>query len=106
MIQFLDSPHFNKGSNAKELKRLYQFILKAAPEFPEDLLQKRNADLQIFQDPNVVSGKLEKLMADLNKLLRIYVLTKDNLRNIKQNSNKLTGQFGWENEVWLIERTK
>ncbi|MEQ1625220.1 MAG: hypothetical protein ABL870_11045 [Sediminibacterium sp.] len=72
---FLDSPLHNKGGNSKDLIQLYQVILNAAPEFTDNLLDKGKVYFEIFSDPKIVPGKLEKLMADLNKLLRVYCLT-------------------------------
>lgn len=98
MVLFLASPLFNKGSNAQELSHLYQIILDAAPAFSEDLLEKERVYAQIFLDQKMVSGKLEKLMADLNKLLRAYALTQRYFSEYREEDQ----QVDWAK--WLRER--
>lgn len=98
MTQFLDSPLFNRGGTALELKKLYQIIQDTAPEFKPNLLNKAQVYDQVFSGQNFVPGKIEKLMAELNKLLRVYVLTKRYLfedREVQQ-------QVDWA--AWLKER--
>ncbi|MBK6995035.1 MAG: hypothetical protein IPH31_08925 [Lewinellaceae bacterium] len=98
MSRLLGAPQFNRSGNAKELVRLYQIILDAAPEFPEPLLQKHEVYFQIFADQALVPGKLEKLMAELNKLLRSYALAKKYLAD----NNEVQQQIDWA--AWLRER--
>lgn len=76
MALLLSSPQFNSGSNAKELEQLYHIILDAEPDFSDNLLNKEKAYFQIFSGDKRVPGKLEKIMADLNKLLRTMLLSK------------------------------
>jgi len=98
MARLLDAPPINRTGNAKELLKLYQIILDAAPEFSESLLQKQEVYFQIFSEPSMVQGKLEKLMAELNKLLRSYALAKKYL----SENNELQQQIDWAS--WLRER--
>ncbi len=98
MILFLTSPLYNKGGNSKELALLYQIILDAAPDFSDILLDKGKVYFQIFPDQKMVPGKLEKLMADLNKLLRVYSLTQRYLLENKEEDQ----QVDWAK--WLRER--
>ncbi|MCW5921369.1 MAG: hypothetical protein KIS77_03430 [Saprospiraceae bacterium] len=98
VVLFLASPYFNKGGNVPELARLYQVILDAAPDFSEELLTKEKVYHQVFSDPNIIPGKLEKLMAALNKLLRVYAL---NSRYFSE-SNEIRQQVDWA--AWLRER--
>ncbi len=94
----LESPNFNKGANAKELKHLYQIIFDAAPKFPDTLLNKEFVYFQVFSDATVVPGKLEKLMAELNKMIRLYALT----QNYLLESNERQQQIDWA--AWLRNR--
>lgn len=95
---FLSSPIFNTGNNAKDLEKLYQIILEAAPAFSEDALTKETVYTKVFPGHKIVSGRLEKLMADLNKLLRAFLLTKRYLLE----SNDLQQQLDWL--AWLREQ--
>jgi len=98
MARLLSASQFNRAGNAKELLQLYQIILHAAPEFSESLLQKHEVYFQIFAEPTMVQGKLEKLMAELNKLLRSYALVKKYL----SENNEVQQQIDWAS--WLRER--
>jgi len=98
MAFFLDSPLYNKGGNSKELVRLYQVILNASPEFSDNLLDKGKVYFDVFPDQKMVPGKLEKLMADLNKLLRVYCLTQQYFSESKEDVQ----QVDWAR--WLRER--
>ncbi len=98
MALFLASPHFNKGGNAKDLATLYRIICAAAPGFPDDLLDKDHIYRAVFPGQAVVQGKLEKLMADLNRLLRAYALT----QRYFSESNEEHQQIDWA--AWLRER--
>lgn len=74
MAVFLASPFFNRGKNAQEITRLFQIILKEAPNFSETELTKERVSALVFEKSNLEPGKLEKLVADLNKLLRRFAL--------------------------------
>jgi len=105
MALLLASPVFNRAGNAKELAKLYQIILNAAPDFSEDLLSKEKVYLQIFPDKQVVHRKLDKLMTDLNKVLRVYALIKRYL----SDSNEEQQQIDWASclrEFGLADRSK
>jgi len=98
MALFLTSTHFNGGGNTNELIKLYKIILDAAPEFSDDLLSKERVYFKIFSERSMVSGKLEKLMTDLNKHLRNYALIE---RYLSEN-NEVDQQINWA--TWLRER--
>lgn len=98
MALFLASPYFNKGSNAEELKHLYQIIIEAAPEVSDFILNKEKVYFKIFSAQKIVPGKLEKLMTDLNKLLRNFLLT----QRYFSEDNQAEQQIEWA--VWLRER--
>ncbi|MDX1911400.1 MAG: hypothetical protein SFV22_07935 [Saprospiraceae bacterium] len=97
MTLFLDSPFFVRGANVGELKKLYQVILKAAPDFREAQLGKETVYAQVFENQPFVSGKLEKRMVELNKLLRIFILTK----RYWTEENETLRQLDWT--AWLRE---
>ncbi|MFN0213916.1 MAG: hypothetical protein ACKVT2_06635 [Saprospiraceae bacterium] len=94
---FLQGPYENRGGNSQELLRLYQIILAAAPEFSEDSLKKEDVYEQLFPNQIVVAGKLEKLMADLNKIVRKFALA----QNYFAESNEKRLQVDWA--TWLRE---
>ncbi len=98
MALLLSAPQLNISGNAKELVRLFQIILDTAPEFSEHLLHKYEVYFQIFSEPSMVQGKLEKLMAELNKLLRSYALAK---KYFLEN-NQLQQHIDWS--IWLRAR--
>lgn len=98
MTHFLASPLFNTGGNAEELIRLYQSILDTAPDFSGESLRKEIVYSKVFKESTAIQGKLEKLMADLNKLLRNYSLMKRRLSEI----NEVQHQVEWA--AWLRER--
>ena len=93
----LASPIFNRGGNAKELAKLYQLIIETAPNFSEELLRKETIYFQVFSDNSIVPRKLDKLIADLNKVLRTYYLTK----RYFSEQNEMQQQLDWA--IWLRE---
>ncbi len=105
MLLFMDSLHFNQGTNAAELKRLCEVILATAPDFEESRLDKRIVYPQIFPDEKVVLGKLEKTMADLNKLLRIYAVTQQYL-SPEREEGQMLDWAKWLRERGLGERAR
>ena len=98
IARLLSTPQFNRSGNAKELVKLYQIILDTSPEFSAHLLHKHDVYLQIFSEVSLVHGKLEKLMAELNKMLRSYALAKKYL----SENNEVQQQIDWAS--WLRER--
>lgn len=105
MVLYLASPLFNRGGNAPELIKLYQIILEAAPEFPTNLIQKDMVYGRMFPSQGVVQGKLEKLMADLNKLLRNYLLTSRYFSENKEDEQQINWA-AWLRERGLAERSR
>lgn len=76
---FLASPYFNRGKHARAIAQLYQIVLAAAPGFSETLLNKERVTALVCPDPGDTPGRLEKLIADLNKLLRTFAITQQYL---------------------------
>ena len=97
-IQFLTSSQTNRSGSVKEMVSLFQIILEAGPQFSGTSLNKDIIYFKIFSNQNIVSGKLEKLMADLNKALREYALVK----RYFSEKNEEQQQIDWA--AWLRER--
>jgi len=98
IVVFLASSFNTRSGNALELKRLYQIVLDAAPDFLETQISKETVYPQVFAGQNMVPGKLEKLMAELNKLLRNYILSK----RYFNERNEVAQQLDWA--AWLREK--
>lgn len=101
----LDSPMFNKGGNAKEMAKLYNVIMETAPQFPEEALQKDSIYFKVFADKSEVPRKLDKLMSDLNKTLRLYLLTKTYLAE-KNDAQQQLDWAAWLRENGIEEKSK
>ncbi|MBN8680147.1 MAG: hypothetical protein J0M29_18125 [Chitinophagales bacterium] len=88
---------FSSGSskNSKELNLLFDAIQSTSPNFSEEQLKKELVYSKVFQNQNHIHGKLEKLMVELTKILRNYLLFK---RYITDN-NERTLQLDWI--AWL-----
>ena len=95
MASFLLSDHYNRGKNAQEIVRLYKTIVETAPDFSEELLNKDRVCVQVFSEPDVIPGRLEKVISDLNKLLRTFALT----RQYFAENNEEQQQIDWAK--WL-----
>ncbi|MBC7776009.1 MAG: hypothetical protein H7246_11290 [Phycisphaerae bacterium] len=95
MSLFLASSLFNRGKNATEIVRLYEVILEAAPDFSEVLLSKERVYFQVFGASDLIPGRLEKVVSDLNKLLRSFALVQLYL----SESNEEHQQIDWAK--WL-----
>lgn len=95
MVVFLSSGLFNRSKHIAEIAQLYQIILDAAPGFSEDLLSKELVCFQIFGEPNIVPGRLEKVVAGLNKYLRSFLL----IQQYCSESNEDVQQIDWAR--WL-----
>lgn len=102
---FLQSPFCNGGKNAKDILRLYQLILEASPEFPDEAVEKNKIYQRLFSGQAVVQGKLEKVMAELNGLLRTFSLTRMYFAEEKQDQQTLHWAI-WLRERGLAERSQ
>ena len=92
---FLAFSSLKKAGNWKEMTTLYQIILDTAPAFSDEKLEKNRVYQLVFPDQAVVQGKLDKLMADLNKVVRSFILTQKYLRE----ENEVRQQVDWA--AWL-----
>jgi hypothetical protein len=95
MVVFLSSGLFNRSKHTAEIAQLYQIILGTAPGFSEDLLNKDQICLQIFGESTLVPGRLEKVIAGLNKYLRSFLL----IQQYCSESNEDVQQIDWAR--WL-----
>lgn len=100
---FLDSPFFNKGGNAAELKALYEAICQAGPDFSEEQLERDIIYTAVFPGKTFVAGKLDKLMSDLKKQLRLYVLAKEYFSQENEDEQQLAW-VSWLRKQNLGER--
>ncbi len=75
--KFLRSPYFNDGRNAERLYGLFQYIypLISKPDSPK--LAKAVVYPHLFGKEAVVKGKLEKLMSELLRLVRQFLVQEE-----------------------------
>ncbi len=105
MTLYLESPLFNGGANATALRNLYRAVLGAAPDFLETSLEKEKIYFQVFSEATMVPGKLEKLMMEMNKLLRTFLLTKR--YSSEKNEDQLQVDWlAWLREEGLVSRAQ
>lgn len=81
-----------------ELNQLYNAIKKAAPDFSEEKLKKEKIYKEVYGNQVFIAGKLEKLMAELNKTLRTHLLSEFYL----SETNEVQKQIDWA--AWLRQR--
>ena len=75
LLLYADSPLHNRSVFAREAQLLLKIILDAAPGFDEKKLDKNRVYELLFPGKQFVDGKLEKVMVELNKITRAYMLT-------------------------------
>ncbi len=88
-ILFLASPYFNRGSNAQDVRALFNAVLNAAPDFQKEQLSRDLIYKMVFPGKPVIPGKLDKLMTELKKQLRLFVLTEDYFASEKEDWQEL-----------------
>jgi hypothetical protein len=86
---FLNSAYFVQGVNSKEIQALCQIILDAAPHFSEASLNKETVYRQMFPGKELVEGKLKKVMSELNKLIRTFLLVRQYLHESNEFQHQL-----------------
>lgn len=72
---FVASPYHNRGSTSKDLQALLTILLDAAPAFDPVRLEKEKVYGALFPDKPLIGGKMEKLISDLHKLVRSFLIT-------------------------------
>ncbi|HNL40467.1 MAG TPA: hypothetical protein PKH43_15055, partial [Saprospiraceae bacterium] len=70
---FVGSAYFNRGKFAASAPELLRMILDAGPDFSKVFPEKRVVYERLFPGQAFVEGKLEKVMAELNKLVRTFL---------------------------------
>ena len=88
-LLFLDSPYFSKGRYKKEAKNLFILIQKYAPQYENAKLSKENVYAQIFPTEPFTDGRIEKVMTELYKSIRLFLITEYNLRPENEYSNQV-----------------
>lgn len=88
---FLASPYFNRGKQAGELMALLRYMLGflSRPEAPD--LGKLAVYQYIFPGMPWVEGKLDKLLVEMKKLLRTFLLN----RQYFQAENEFQAELDW-----------
>lgn len=89
LSHFLASPYFVQGVISKETQALFQIILKAAPEFSEQKLNKDRVYKLLYPGKAVVEGKLKKLISELTKLVRNFLL----IEHYRKDGNEFQRQI-------------
>lgn len=87
------------------LVKLFEQVLNVEPTFEPELLSKQNVYLALYGTEDQVHGKLEKLMSELNKHLRTYLLQ----RMYVSEENEILHQIHWakwQRERGLFDRAK
>jgi hypothetical protein len=87
-----------KKAVSEEVCQLFCVIVKSAPDFSEEHLKKEHIYEAVYGKQPFVAGKLEKLMAELNKSLRIHLLSE----YYQDKTNEVQKQIDWA--AWLRER--
>ena len=92
---FLQSEFFNRDFNVVELTTLFEVMQKALVSGDLETLQKDTLYGLVFPDRPWIRNKLEKLASDLNKMLRMFLLTQRYLNP----ENELNQQLDWLKEL-------
>ena len=88
---FIASPYFNRGKNAGELTALVGFILNAPSQPGAAAPVKKDLYQRIFPGTPWVEGKLDKLLVELKKHLRTFLLS----RQYFQVENDFQAELDW-----------
>jgi len=78
-ISFLKSPYFNKSVNKNYIQNLYTIILDKILAGQE--IKKEELYEILYSGTMFIEGKLDKLMVELNKLLRSFLLINEYLHS-------------------------
>lgn len=88
---FIHSPYFNRSKQAGELDAMLRYLLDHLAKPAAGPLEKKALYHYLFPDAPWVEGKLEKLMVELNKLLRSFLLS----RRYFQAENSFQQDLDW-----------
>lgn len=70
------SPYFNRSHQAEEVRALFQAVWDTAPEFRPERLSRETVFTHLFPNQSFAEEKWEKLVAELNKLVRTFLLSR------------------------------
>jgi hypothetical protein len=79
LMDFAVSPFFTRGKLGEEAKTLLSLLRKAAPEFKPNKIKKEEIYKKIYPGEGWKEGRIEKCMAELNKICKIYLITKQTI---------------------------
>lgn len=71
---YLESPLQDKGRYKKEALALLKILVKCAPDFEGEKIEKKNVYAKVFDNEPFKPGRLEKVMGELFKSLRLFLL--------------------------------
>ncbi|KAA3630850.1 MAG: hypothetical protein DWQ02_17240, partial [Bacteroidetes bacterium] len=71
--KFIRSPFFYEGRRAEEMVLLFRLIIKAAPDYPANKLDREYLYRKLYPGKPSVKGKLEKLASELTKLAQNFI---------------------------------
>jgi hypothetical protein len=77
---FLLSPFFQKGFAAGELQLFYDLILQSIDKPMAGGITKEGVHGQVFPGKTFVESRMDRLMFELNRLIRVFLITKHYLR--------------------------
>lgn len=87
--EFLESPYFNHGHRAGEIKALFQVFEAAQKASDPDMLKKERVFEQVFTNSPMVKGKLDKLTSEFKKLLQTFLLVQRYLNHKTEQEHLL-----------------
>ncbi len=73
---FIKSEFHNKDKHRAELLRLFDYMKRYHPDFPETEIDKKKVYQFVFPNESKVASKLEKLSSKLYTLIKSYILWK------------------------------
>ncbi|MBN8678009.1 MAG: hypothetical protein J0M29_07270 [Chitinophagales bacterium] len=97
------SPPFGGAGNAALVQQLFEIICAASPDFDEKVLDKELVYQQLFPNQPWIQGKLDKLMVELVRLLRQYILISRYLSKPNE-ANVSLEWISWLREQGLLSR--
>lgn len=100
IASYLDFHFAQRGATGQEIKKLFSVLCGHADLNPgeEPEISREAVYHQLFGDHPHIAGKLEKLMVELNKCLREYLV----LKEITTEQHKIDYQLQWIS--WLRKR--
>lgn len=73
-LLYLESPLQDKGRYKKEALALLKILVKCAPDFEGEKIEKKNVYAKVFDNEPFKPGRLEKVMGELSRSLRLFLL--------------------------------